>query len=154
MSAEASIDELEVAFASLGPLIKAWRNSVASSFHPDLRPGAWLVLRTVLPSAQGKAAAPVPVSEIIAETQLDKSVVSRQLRDLKEHGFVTLRRSDSDARVFLVEPTAEALERQAAMKRAARAGYRRVFREWDDADIATLTRLLGRLSQSAHHLQD
>jgi DNA-binding MarR family transcriptional regulator len=154
MSAKGSIDDLEAAFGSLGPLIKAWRSTAAASFHPDLRPGAWTVLRTVLNATQTKGAPPLTVSDIIAETQLDKSVVSRQLRDLKDYGFVTLQRSEADARVFVVEATPEAFERRAAMKRASRARYCALFHDWDEDDIATMTRLLGRLAQSVHRLQD
>ncbi|WP_309068064.1 MarR family winged helix-turn-helix transcriptional regulator [Microbacterium sp.] len=147
-----SIDELEAAFAALGPLIKEWRSSVASEFDPEMRPGTWMVLRTVLHHGRSQGE-PLTVSDIIAETQIDKSVVSRHLRDLKEYGFVTLRRSEADARVFVVEPTDAAREREAAIKRAARSRYRRLFGDWEERDISELARLLNRLSQSTHRLR-
>lgn len=150
----AAIDGLEAAFATIGPMIKARMMAIAAAVHPDLRPAGWAVLRVVLNAAQSADGRPATVSDIVAETQMDKSVVSRQLRDLKEWGLVSLARSEADARVFEVTPTPEAVSRHAAMRRASRAQYRTVFGEWDEADVEKLTELLERLAQSALHRLD
>lgn len=150
MSAESSIEALEGVFAQLGPMVKGRMLSASTAIHPDLRPAGWNVLRPVL-IAHREGRPVLTVSEIVAQTHMDKSVVSRQLRDLKDWGLVTLARSEADARVFEVTPTREALERFAAMKKASRAQYRAIFREWDVADIEKLTELLGRLADSALH---
>jgi len=154
MTAESSsIDALESVLAALGPVIKGRMLSVASTIHPDLRPAGWSVLRPVI-FAHREGRRVLTVSEIVAQTQMDKSVVSRQLRDLREWGLVTLARSEGDARVFEVTATPEALARFSAMKRASRAQYRAVFGEWDKADVEKLTELLGRLAESALHRID
>ena len=149
-----AIDRLEAAFATIGPMVKARMAAVAAAIHPDLRPAGWAVLRLVLAGAQRADGRPVTVSDIVAETQMDKSVVSRQLRDLKEWGLVTLERSHNDARVFEVSPTPEAVARHAAMRKASRAQYRAVFHEWDESDVEKLTELLTRLAESALHRLD
>jgi len=148
MSAESSIDALEGAFAAIGPLFKSRMLSVATAIHPELRPAGWNVLRPVL-LADREGRPVLTVSEIVAQTHMDKSVVSRQLRDLKDWGLVTLARSEGDARVFEVTPTPEAIERYTAMKKASRAQYRAIFREWDQSDVDKLTELLGRLATSS-----
>ncbi|TFU33551.1 MarR family transcriptional regulator [Microbacterium paludicola] len=154
MTESSAIDGLEAAFATIGPIVKARMVAIAAAIHPDLRPAGWGVLRVVLTGAQRPDGEAVTVSDIVAETQMDKSVVSRQLRDLKEWGLVSVRRSDADARVFEVTPTPEAIARHQAMRRASRAQYRAVFGEWDEADVEKLTELLGRLAQSALHRLD
>ncbi|MER7796648.1 MarR family transcriptional regulator [Microbacterium sp. NPDC096154] len=145
------VDDLEAAFATLGPLVKGRMAAVAAAIHPGLRPAGWNVLRVVLTASHRPPGAVLAVSDIVAETQMDKSAVSRQLRDLKDWGLVTLRRSQGDARIFEVSPTPEAIARHAAVRRAARAQYRSVFAEWDERDVEKLTELLGRLAQSALH---
>jgi len=145
---QSAIDELELAFARIGPMVKARMQSVATSMHPELRPAGWAVLRTVLYHEHEHPGEPLTVSDIIAATQMDKSVVSRQLRDLKEWGLVTLARSTADARVFLVAATEEARARNKANHERARAEYRRVLGEWDPADVRRLTELLVRLADS------
>jgi len=145
----AAIDDLEAAFARIGPLVKTRMQSVAAGVHPDLRPAGWNVLRVVLFHPREHPGRPLTVSDIIAITQMDKSVVSRQLRDLKEWGLVTLTRSHEDARVFLVEATELARERHQAMHAAGRAEYRRILGTWDPADVRKLAELLNRLVEAA-----
>lgn len=154
MPHSSAIDGLEAAFATIGPMVKARMLAIAAAIHPDLRPAGWAVLRVALAAAQHSDRPAVTVSEIVAETQMDKSVVSRQLRDLKEWGLVTMRRSEADARVIEVTPTDEAIARHQEMRRASRAQYRAVFGEWDEADVEKLTELLGRLAESALHRLD
>ncbi len=142
------LDDLEVAFARLGPIIKQRMHSVATSIHPELRPAGWNVLRLAIWQCHERPERPMTVSEIINSTQMDKSVVSRQLRDLKEWGLVTLTRSKDDARVFLVEPTDLAKARVREIHERNRAEFRRAFAAWDPDDVRRLVALLGRLADS------
>ncbi len=143
-----AIDDLEVAFARLGPVVKARMHSISARIHPELRPAGWTVLRIALIHASKHPEKPLAVSDIIAETQMDKSVVSRQLRDLKEWGLVTLTRSTEDARVFIVAPTPEAEARLAVVHEAARDEYRSIFAAWDPSDVRKLVDLLTKLAES------
>lgn len=143
------IDALEVAFSRLGPIVKARMLGNATSIHPELRPAGWHVLRVVLHGAKGVPEEPVTVGEIIAVTGMDKSVVSRQLRDLKEWGLVTVTRSEEDARMFVVTPTPLAKERKRAAAKQQREDYRRFLSSWEREDVERLTELLMRLADSA-----
>ena len=140
-----AVEDLEAAFARIGPVTKARMQASATAIHPDLRPAGWTVLRTVLFHEHEHPGEPLAVSDIIAATQMDKSVVSRQLRDLKEWELVTLTRSSDDARVFLVAPTELAKQRHRAIHERARAEYRRVLGTWDPADVRKLAELMTRL---------
>jgi len=143
------LEDLEVAFARLGPIVKQRMVGIASRIHPELRPAGWNVLRLVLWHAAEDPARPMTVSEIITATQMDKSVVSRQLRDLKGWGFVTMTRSSEDARVFTVEPTELALARSRQVHEENRREFRNSFAEWDADDVEKLVELLGKLADTA-----
>jgi len=143
-----AVEELEAAFARLGPIVKSRMIASSASIHPELRPAGWNVLRVALLQHHERPDRPLTVSEIIGMTQMDKSVVSRQLRDLKEWGLVTLTRSSEDARVFLVEPTELALERHRAVHEQSRAEFRRLFATWDAADVRKLVELLTKLADT------
>jgi DNA-binding MarR family transcriptional regulator len=145
-SGESHVDVLERAFARLAQIFKTQVRTLASGVHPDLRPAGWHVLRMVLKGTP--AGGHVTVGDIIVETAMDKSVVSRQLRSLKEWGLVTLTRSDTDARVFVAKPTAEALARYDAVRKHQRELYAQALEGWDDDDVAKLEELLGRLVES------
>lgn len=154
MDRRAVLEELEAAFATLGPLVKGRMAAVAAAIHPDLRPAGWNVLRLVLASCRDAPDRPPTVSDIVAVTQMDKSVVSRQLRDLREWGLVRLERSREDARVVEVTATDAAIARHEEVRRAARRQYHELFGEWQEQDVAKLTELLGRLARSRLHTLD
>lgn len=141
----AALDDIEVAFARLAPLIKVRMAESATSFHPQLRSASFTVLRMALIHAVRTPQACLAVSDIVAETQMDKSVVSRQLKDLKEWGLIELERSTADARVYWVRPTEAALERHKALKRSARIEYGELFEAWEPEQVAQFGALLTKM---------
>jgi len=143
----ASVESLERAFARLGQVIKANVRDFAAGLHEELRPAGWHVLGIALRGDSGGE--PTTVGEIVAATGMDKSVVSRQLRSLKDWGLVSLRRSPEDARVVIVEPTPLARERVARVRAEQRERYTRALAGWSVEDIEKLEELLDRLSASA-----
>ena len=141
------VDALERAFARVVQILKTRIREFAAQMHPELRPAGWQVLRTVLNGAA--AGEQVTVGEIITDTAMDKSVVSRQLRTLKEWDFVRLRRSEIDARVFVAEPTEKALARYELIRAERRAEYARILDGWSDEDLDRLEELLLRLAEAS-----
>ncbi|WP_313812707.1 helix-turn-helix domain-containing protein [Glutamicibacter sp.] len=142
-----ALDDIQIAFARLGPLIKVRMAESASDFHPQLRSAGFTVLRMALINAARSPERMLSVSDIVTETQMDKSVVSRQLRDLKSWGLIKLQRSTQDARVFQVLPTKLAQERYRQLKRSTFALYRDLLGSWDEQDVAQLGKLLLKLVQ-------
>ncbi|GAA1413403.1 hypothetical protein AUR04nite_31300 [Glutamicibacter uratoxydans] len=139
------LDDIQTAFARLGPLMKVRMADSAALFHPQLRSAGFTVLRMALIHQARTPDRVLAVSDIVAETQMDKSVVSRQLRDLKSWGLIELTRSTEDARVFQVLPTELAQQRYRQLKRNSYAEYRSLLDAWDPQDVAQLGTLLMKL---------
>jgi len=142
--AAAAVDSLEAAFRRVTQVTKRSIGSMAASVHPELRHAGWIVVTVV--HRGGQDGQPVTVGEIIAETGMDKSVVSRQLRSLNDWGLVEMTRSAADARVVVVEPTALARERFQAVRARQREFYSAILADWSEGDIAKLEELLNRLA--------
>jgi len=142
----AAVEALEGAFRRITQVVKRNVREFATAIHPELRHAGWIVLNTVLrAAADGRA---VTVGEIIVETGMDKSVVSRQLRALGDWGLVTMRRSDADARVVVVDPTELARDRIAVVRQRQRERYAEVLKDWSAEDVGRLEVLLGRLADA------
>jgi DNA-binding MarR family transcriptional regulator len=109
----------------------------AVRFSPAIQPSGYLVLRHIV------ANHPTPPGAIIASVGMDKSAVSRQLRILKDHGFVTSEPDPDDRRASLYAPTDETLERMASIHRDVQVAYADVFDDWSENDLAQFVRLLG-----------
>ena len=136
---EDALARVERSFHRLGAISKQAARAQASEAHPGGRPAGWIVFRVVA------MLEPVPVADIIAETGMDKSVVSRQLRALREWGLIEVDRDPDDARVVVVRMSELGRERAPAARRILRDRYRTAFDTWDEADVDTLADLLDRL---------
>jgi len=143
----AALDDIEAAFARLAPAVKGRMAQNARLFHPELRGAGFSVLRAVLLSALRRPGADLTVSELVSGCHMDKSVVSRQLKDLKQWGLIQLARSEQDARVYLVSPTEFALTRFQEIKQETRADYQDMLAAWDPQDVSHLASLLLRFSE-------
>ncbi|HWL01994.1 MAG TPA: MarR family winged helix-turn-helix transcriptional regulator [Microbacteriaceae bacterium] len=140
----AAVDALEAAFRRVTQVVKRTVGSIATRVHPELRHAGWVVFTVV--HRGGVDGQPVTVGEIIAETGMDKSVVSRQLRALNDWGLVEMSRSAADARVVVVEPTQLARERFRAVRARQREFYGTILADWSEADVEKLEELLNRLA--------
>lgn len=140
-----SIEALEAAFARLVPLVREQLRSIAEHIHPEMRAAGMQVLRVAIREHRCSDDAAAAVGDIITQTGMDKSVVSRQLRQLAAWGLVTTRRSTKDGRVILVEATPLALERYESARATVRMANTRILTTWSEADVLELSRLLDRL---------
>jgi DNA-binding MarR family transcriptional regulator len=109
----------------------------ATRFSSELPPSGFWVLRYVVKNA------PVAPGAIVAQVGMDKSVVSRHLRLLKDLGFVTSVPDPADGRASLYDPTAAALQRMEEIRHEVQASYAGVLDDWSDADVREFVRLLG-----------
>ncbi|WP_440102970.1 MarR family winged helix-turn-helix transcriptional regulator [Glutamicibacter mishrai] len=143
----AALDDIEAAFARLAPAVKGRMARNAKLFHPELRGAGFSVLRAVLLSAVRRPDEDLTVSKLVAGCHMDKSVVSRQLKDLKQWDLIQLERSQQDARVYLVSPTPMAMQRFQEIKESTRADYEDLFATWEPKDISDLASFLLRFSE-------
>ncbi|WP_159609891.1 MarR family winged helix-turn-helix transcriptional regulator [Glutamicibacter sp. JC586] len=142
-----ALDDIEAAFARLSPAVKGRMAQNARLFHPELRGAGFSVLRVVLLHSLRGPEGELTVSDIVCDTHMDKSVVSRQLKDLKAWGLIQAERSEQDARVFFVSPTEFALQRFKEIKSTTRADYLDAFASWDPSDVTELAALLTRFAE-------
>lgn len=108
----------------------------ANRFSSELPPSGFWVLRYVVKNA------PVAPGAIVAQVGMDKSVVSRHLRLLRDLGFVTSVPDPADGRASLYEPTRAALKRMDDIRHEVQAAYAGVLDDWSDDDVREFVRLL------------
>lgn len=126
--------------AEMARIVRAVRITLLESavrFSPEIQPSGYLVLRHIV------ANHPTPPGAIIASVGMDKSAVSRQLRILKDLGFVTSEPDPDDRRASLYAPTAETLERMERIRRDVQTAYADTLDDWSENDLAQFVRLLG-----------
>jgi DNA-binding MarR family transcriptional regulator len=134
------VDSIEQSFSRLFVLVKGNLRDAAASLGPDLQPAAWGVLRHVMRNAPTQAGA------IATATGMDKSAVSRQLKELRERGLVTMVQGADDARAVLVSPSDEGLRRVGEVVAGWNAQLRESFEGWSEEELATFERLLARFT--------
>lgn len=137
----ASVDSIEQSFSTLFRFVKNNLRDAATALDPELQPASWQVLRQVMRDA------PTQVGALALTMGIDKSAISRQLKDLRERGFVETEHSAEDARVVFIRPTQWALERVAAIQSGTRESYLEFLSTWSERDLSDLARLLDRFSE-------
>lgn len=119
----------------------------ASRLAADLQPAAWPVFREVVRGGRVQATA------IVASLGMDKSAVSRHVKELREHGLVDAERDEQDARVVWITPTPVALDRVAEVMAEQQAVLRAAFTGWPPDDLERFAVLLERFSLPTEHPQ-
>ncbi|WP_431279248.1 MarR family winged helix-turn-helix transcriptional regulator [Leifsonia poae] len=146
MDPDARREAVETIEQAIGRFIKTIRTNLhesAAAFAPDLQPSAYAVMNVVAVKH------PVAPAVIIAVTGMDKSSVSRQLRILKDSGYVTSEPDSEDRRADLYSPTPEAGARFEAIRAANRVRFGEVFTGWDEDEVITFATLLDKFAGPA-----
>jgi DNA-binding MarR family transcriptional regulator len=112
----------------------------AADLAPDLPPSAWPVLREVLRAGR------IQASTIISILGMDKSAVSRHLKELREHGLVASERDEHDARSIWILPTPVAVDRTDAIIASQQERLRASLATWDADDVERFAALLDRFA--------
>jgi DNA-binding MarR family transcriptional regulator len=140
VSAPDRTDAILAVEGEMARVLRAVRATVqqnAERFSPELQPSGYLVLGHVAKHH------PVAPGDIVAAMGIDKSALSRQLRILKDLGFVESRPDPADGRSSLFAPTEAAVARLASIREDTRSTYAAVFADWSDDDLGHFVRLLG-----------
>jgi DNA-binding MarR family transcriptional regulator len=122
--------------------------SAAAQLAPDLQPSAWPVFREVIRAGR------IQASAIVSALGVDKSAVSRHIKELRQHGLVDAARDADDARVIWITPTPLALQRVETMSGEQQARLRSSLDAWSPQDLERFAVLLDRFSRPAAHPPD
>ena len=109
----------------------------------DLPPAAWPVFREVLRCERVQAGA------IVHALGMDKSAVSRHIKDLREHGLLDAERDEHDARAWWLTVTPEAQARMASIVAGQQERLRGQLASWAPEDLERFAVLLDRFSTPA-----
>ncbi|MGD8195037.1 MarR family winged helix-turn-helix transcriptional regulator [Herbiconiux sp. P18] len=121
-------------------LVRSVRRAVlhnAERFSAELQPSGYSVLQYIVKNH------PTAPGAIIHAMRMDKSALSRQLRTLKEQGFVSSVPDPDDGRAQLYAPTPLTLERLERMRAETMEDYADALDGWPTPDVQEFVRLLG-----------
>ncbi|ALD11831.1 MarR family winged helix-turn-helix transcriptional regulator [Clavibacter capsici] len=136
----AGIAEVEEQMTALAGRIRATTREAAAAIHPELPPIGYKMLRVIRRCGSAHASA------VADQLGVDRSVVSRQLRQLQELGLVEVRTDAQDGRVRVVALTATG---RAGVEADDAQGGSRLIRglgHWSRADLAAFAGYLARLN--------
>ena len=91
---------------------------------------------------------PIRPSEIAARQHVEPSLVSRQVREMEDAGYLRVSSNPADGRSCLVSLTPAGADE---LRRLAKLGLERFalfVQDWESAEVRTLTELLGKLQRS------
>src|ERR1700722_19169276 len=87
-------------------------------------------------------------SEIAEGQQVHPSLVTRQVRDLEDAGYVSVSADPADRRSCLVSLVPAGTEELHRLEHFGLKRFEQFVREWDAEDVRTLTQLLEKLQTS------
>ena len=137
-NADRIVDSIEQSFSRLFVLVRANLREAAAMIDSDLQPAGWSVLRHVVRHSPAQSGA------IVAATGMDKTAVSRQLKELRARGLVHAEHDAADGRVLLFTPTEEGERRVALVLETWHERFRTLLSTWDVADLEDFSGLLER----------
>ena len=131
-------DQLSFVF---GRARAVWKEA-AQQIHPELNPAGYKLLATVVRLGSTNA-------HVLTELfDMDKSVVSRQIRMLEEVGLVESRPDERDGRVRVLVPTPLAVERITAVRARNQSRLHAVLRERSVEELELFAEMLGGLAEA------
>jgi len=135
------IDELENQMGLMFSRARAaWRDA-AAAVHPELQVGAYKLLVFIAHASDANAHQLAQVFEI------DKSAVSRGVRQLEEFGLVESQPDPHDARSRVLTATPEARTRLHAVRTGNEARLRQVLEHLDPSELAACVKVFKLLAE-------
>jgi DNA-binding MarR family transcriptional regulator len=87
-------------------------------------------------------------SQIADQQQIHPSLVTRQLQELEDAGFVNIAQSSGDRRSFLVTLSPAGSEEQRRLTAVGLDRFARFVADWEPSEVQALGQLLGKLRAS------
>jgi DNA-binding MarR family transcriptional regulator len=91
-------------------------------------------------------------ADLAADVGLDTSTVSRHVKALDDAGLVTREPDPADGRSFRLSVTSRGTEEMVAALQRRERSVEEALRPWEDADVAVLRTLLGRLADDLERI--
>ncbi|WP_448808665.1 MarR family winged helix-turn-helix transcriptional regulator [Agromyces bauzanensis] len=120
--------------------VRAVWKEAAAAVHPDLQPVGYKILSAIVRRG------PMHAGAIAAELEIDKSVVSRQIRHLQALGLAVGVSDPNDGRARFIQPTPQAIESVGQKSSRMQRQLYGKLRNWTAGDVEELARLLARLT--------
>jgi DNA-binding MarR family transcriptional regulator len=144
--ASAPIDEaiadVEVQMSVLFSKARLVWKEAAQQVHPDLQPAGYKLLSAIVRLGTTNA-------HVLADMfEMDKSVVSRQLRVLEEFGLVETRPDERDGRVRVLVATDAAMDRVREVRDRNQRRLRDVLLDHPEDELRSFARLLRRIAEA------
>lgn len=137
-AARPSLREVEEQISILSGKVKTTIRNAAAAVDPSLQPFGLRMLRLL------ERCGPIHAGAAAEAMSVDRTVISRQSRQLEELGLVTTRSDPEDRRARFIELTDLGRERMSAAGPAGFAHLERVFGSWDDEDLHRFADYLAR----------
>lgn len=112
----------------------------AEALHPGMLPGTYKLFTVIVRQA------PVTASELGEWLEMDKSQISRLVKELEELGLVSRHPDETDRRSYVIEPTEEGRERLELARTPQEATLRDRLSAWEVDDVRRLGELLHALT--------
>ncbi len=142
------LHEVEEQISILSGKVKATIRAAATAIDPSLQPFGLRLLRTL------ERCGPIHAGAAAELLSVDRTVISRQSRQLEDLGLVTTRSDPEDRRARFLELTDEGRERMLAAGPAGFAHLKRVLGSWDDEDLHRFAGYLARWVEDWDKLDD
>ncbi|MBT2504130.1 MarR family winged helix-turn-helix transcriptional regulator [Curtobacterium sp. ISL-83] len=139
-TASPKVDRIEQQFAAFFDGYRQRLRQQAAQLDPALQPSGY---RTLFELVIG---GPVGAGALAERLGFDKSVLSRQLHQLDDLGFVSREPDPSDRRAVVISATPDAVVRINQMRTDARDAFRGELSGWPEQDLDDLSRLLAKLA--------
>ncbi|GAA1825058.1 MarR family transcriptional regulator [Agromyces salentinus] len=144
--ASAPIDEaiadVEVQMSVLFSKARLVWKEAAQQVHPDLQPAGYKLLSAIVRLGTTNA-------HVLADMfEMDKSVVSRQVRVLEEFGLVETRPDERDGRVRVLVATDAAMDRVREVRDRNQRRLRDVLLDHPEDELRSFARLLRRIAEA------
>jgi DNA-binding MarR family transcriptional regulator len=142
----AVLDRLETDLMAISARTRAGLRLAAAAVHPELPPFGILLLRNLEQCGASTAGA------LATRLEVDKSVISRQTKQLEQLGFVKVTTSSADRRNRVITLTRKANARLEVLDPGGAIRLEARLHDWSTSDLRRLAVYLERLMAAAENL--
>jgi DNA-binding MarR family transcriptional regulator len=138
----AAITSVEAEFGEMFNRARTSMRDRATRVHPSLQPGSYMILSTLA------RVGPMHASALADMLATDKSIVSRQAKQLEGAGLLIRRSDPEDKRATFFDVTPDARRRLDEVRTSERATLYAQLGTWTVADLNRLAELLARVNET------
>ena len=138
---ELAIAEVSEQIVQLTHRVRSVMKTMATAIDPALQPFGFKVLRTLIRRG------PMQASALADSLFVDRSIISRQARQLEELGLIELRDDPTDGRARILALTAHAEQRMAALGADGHEIMHRLLNTWSAEDLTQFAGYIARMNE-------